>query len=119
MEVTFLIVDKFWGSVVSDGFMVEISGWGGDVSVLSVVDFVDVTVVVGEVWIVVNVVGFLVVMSIVGVVFAFLVLFWGGTVLLVDASNFVEAVLVIVASFLVDFDVGAIEDVVFVTATKI
>ena len=66
-----------------------------------------------------NVVGFLVVLSTVGVVFAFVVVFWSGTVLLVDASNFVEAVLLKVVSFLVDFDVGAIEDVVLVTATKI
>lgn len=99
--------------------MVEISGSGVDVSVLSVVDFVDVIAVAGEVWVVLNVVGFLVVLSTVGVVFAFVVVFWGGTVLFVDASNFVEAVLVNVVSFLVDFDVGAIEDEIFVTATKI
>ena len=65
-----------------------------------------------------NVVGFLVVLSTVGVVFAFLVVISDGTILLVDASNFVETVLVNIVSFLVDFDVGAIEDVVFVTATK-
>ena len=34
-----------------------------------------------------------------------------------DVCNFVEAVLVNVVSFLVDFDVGAIEDVVFSIAT--
>ena len=111
------VVDKFWGSVVSGGIIVEVRSWCGDVSSSSVVALFDVMVVVGEVWVVVNVVGFLVVLSTVVVGFAFLVVFWGWIVLLVDVCNFVEAVLVNVVSFLVDFDVGAIEDVVFSIAT--